>query len=82
MLYSYVGAISVSNLTAGCEFSASDISYKCNKFYKKKKGGGEREREMFKFKLDASQIYPYIACEGLTPHCNFKLHRQLHGYYS
>jgi len=77
MLYSYVDAFSVSNLTAVCELSASDISYKCNEFDQKKGRG-----EMFKFKLDASQIYPCIACEGLTPHCNFKLHRQLHGYYS
>jgi hypothetical protein len=38
MLYSYLGAISVSKLTAVGELSASDISYKCN-------GGEKRERE-------------------------------------
>lgn len=39
-------------------------------------------KKKFILKLDASQIHSCVSCEGLTPHCNLKLHRQLHGYYS
>jgi hypothetical protein len=36
MLYSYLGATGASKLTAVHELPASDISYKCNEFGKKK----------------------------------------------
>jgi hypothetical protein len=41
-----------------------------------------KKKKIFVLNFDASQIYPCVSCEGLTPHCNFKLHRQLRGYYS
>lgn len=37
MLYSYLGAIGTSKLTAVRELSAHDNSHKCNEFCKKKK---------------------------------------------